>query len=152
MRQVSVALWHFVLSSLKYILGGWCQLIYQEPNLYIIFTQRRKGFVLLGHDSSFFSDFCILEDECTTCIRNKLSSDTVSYPKRTASWTTDVKTSTFTSSYSYFWFARQDTVKNTMPKPAGGGECMETHLYLCHSIIVTYTYFPSFEMLHSVDL
>jgi len=63
-----------------------------------------------------------------------------------------VKTTNFISNYSYFWFANQDIVKNTMTKPGGGGECMETHSYLCNNITVTYTDFPSSEMLHSVDL
>jgi hypothetical protein len=145
----------FCLTLLKYVLGGWCQLIYQEPDLYILFTQRRKGFVLLGHVPSFFSDFYVLEDEGATCMRstgNKLSSDTVSYPKGTDSWTTDVKTSNLTSNYTYFWFACQDIVKNIMTKPGRGGECMETHLYLCNSITVTHADFISYEMLHSVDL
>ena len=43
----------------------------------------RRDFILLGHDSSFFSDIHILEDEGTTGY--KLSSDRVSYPKRTDS-------------------------------------------------------------------
>ena len=38
-----------------------------------------------------------------------------------------------------------------MPKPGGGGECMEMHSYLCNSITVAYIYFRSSEMLHSVD-
>jgi hypothetical protein len=150
----SVAMWRFVLPSLKLILGGWCQLIHQEPNLFIHFAQRRKNFVLLGHDSSFFSDFYILEDEGATCFRstgNKLSSDTESYPKRTDSWATAVKTSYFTSNYSHFWLAGEDNVKNTMPKPGGGGECMETYSYLCNSITVTCIDFCSSGMLHSAD-
>jgi hypothetical protein len=43
-------------------------------------------------------------------------------------------------------------VKNSTTKPGGGGECKETHSYLCNSITVTYTDFSSPELLHSVDL